>query len=112
MDLPIGIQKDEFWQRHIEEMKKFKGTQAEYAKANGFTLPQLLYYRDKFRKKSGFAKVMAVKTKPDLPKPTPASERRAEPKPVQKTAVENFDTYPQRLPDAKWLAELIRELTR
>ncbi len=101
MDLPIGIQKEEFWQGHIERMLKFKGSQRAYAEQNGVTLAQLSYYRDKFRKKSGFAKVVAAK---------PASGVEA--KLGLKRTVENFDSYPQRLPDAKWVAQLIRELTK
>ena len=110
MDLPIGIQKEEFWQRHIDQMHKFKGSQAEYAAQSGFTLSQLHYYRDKLRSKSGFAKVMAVETKPAPESKTAASS--AEPKSEPKKVVENVETYPHPLPDAKWVAQLIRELAR
>jgi len=94
MDLPVGNQKEEFWQQHIDQMLKFKGSQREYAEQNGITLSRLAYYRDKYRKKSGFAKVVASEA---VPQP--------------KRAVEN-SSYPQPLPDAKWIAQLIRELLR
>ena len=97
MDLPLGDQKEEFWQRHIDQMLKFKGSQREYAEQNGITLSRLSYYRDKYRKKSKFAKVVAADV--------------AAPKPEAKRPVDNA-SYPQRLPDPKWLAQLIRELLR
>jgi hypothetical protein len=95
MDIPVGNQKEEFWQQHIAQMLKFKGSQREYAEHHGITLSKLAYYRDKYRKKSSFAKVVASES-------TPAPKR----------VVEN-QTYPRAgLPDAKWLADLIRELFR
>jgi hypothetical protein len=109
MDLPIGIPSDEFWQRHIDQMYKFKGSQREYASQNGVTLSQLHYYRYKFRKKAGFAKVIAIDTKRAS---APKTALSVEPKVEPKKTVENSDTYPQRLPDARWVAQLIRELLR
>lgn len=94
MDLPVGNQKEAFWQQHIDQLLKFRGSQREYAEQHGITLSRLTYYRDKYRKKSGFAKVVASE---------PVQER--------KKSVEN-PSYPQRLPDAKWIAQLIRELLR
>ncbi len=97
MDLPVGNQKEEFWKQHIDQMLKFKGSQREYAEQNGITLSRLCYYRDKYRKTSKFAKVVAA----DL----------AEPKSGPKRPVDN-SSYPHRLPDPKWLSQLIRELLR
>lgn len=99
MDLPVGNQKEEFWQRHIDQMLKFKGSQREYAERHGITLSRLSYYRNKYRKKPSFAKVVA-------------SETRTEPAAEPKKAVDNSGIYPQRLPDPKWLSQLIRELMR
>ena len=98
MDLLVGNQKEEFWQRHIDQMLKFKGSQREYAEQQGITLGRLTYYRDKYRKRTGFAKVVATETRP-------------EPRPEATRPVDN-PTYPQCLPDAKWIAQLIRELLR
>lgn len=115
MELPIGIQKEEFWQNHIERMLKFKGSQRAYAEQSGVTLAQLLYYRDKFRKKSAFAKVATVAAKtaaPWEPRSAPPAIPKTEPKPLPKAIVEKLDSYPQALPDAKWLAQLIRELSK
>ena len=85
MELPVGKQSPEFWRKHIKAMDEFDGSQAAYAKSQGLSFSKLIYYRDKFKKADGFARV------------------------VEKVRTER--SYPQ-LPDPRWLAHLIRELLR
>ena len=88
-------QRIEYWQQHVKQMLDSKGSQRQYAEQNGLNLSQLCYYRDKFKKKTKFAKVVVSENKPEI-----------------KKVVDNLTAYPQGLPDPKWLSQLIRELLR
>jgi hypothetical protein len=85
MELPVGKQSPEFWRRHIKAMDEFEGSQAAYAATHGLSVSKLVYYRDKFKKADGFARVVE--------KVMPA---RSSP----------------QLPDPRWLSQLIREFLR
>jgi hypothetical protein len=94
MELPVGKQDKEFWQGHVEAAENFSGSMSAYCKQNGLAQSQFCYYRKKFLKKSKFAEV----------KPVPA--------PVAEVRQKESTSQQQKLPDAKWLAALIRELVR
>ncbi len=94
MNSPIGNNnKKEFWLHHLAEAAKFSGTKAEYCRQNNLVKSRFTYYRDKYSKPANFSEVRAV-------------EKVA----VKRAAVEK-SIYPQTV-DAKWVAELIRELHR
>ena len=98
MELPIGKnQRNEFWRGHVKRLSEFKGSRAKYAEENELSLSQLGYYLDKFSGKSKFAKVVEKKVDTEFAAPA---------------AVEKFASYPQGLPDPRWLSRLIQELMR
>ena len=94
MDLPVGKQSQQFWRGHVEAAANFSGSRAAYCRQNGLVFSRFDYFRKKFSKKSIFSEV----------------------KPVEKTSSESWikvgASYPQRLPDPKWLSALILELSR
>lgn len=94
MDLPIGKQGKEFWRGHVAASEKFSGSIAEYCRKNGLVLSRFIYHRKTLTIKSKFSEVRTVAN--TLP---------------QTTIVDN-STYPQRLPDPKWLSAFVRELSR
>jgi hypothetical protein len=95
MDIPVGVQRKEFWRKHIEAAENFSGSQAAYCRHNGLVLSQFVYQRGRFlKKKSKFSEV----------RPT----TRFAPARGSK----EIGSYPQGLPDPKWLSALIRELSR
>ena len=82
------------WKRRLEEARVYPGGLAEYCQKAGVTLSALNYWRNKFRIR-----------------PAPSqSVQRAAFVPVQIFAAENRACGP-KLPDPKWLADLIRHLT-
>ncbi len=99
MDQARSKQTKEFWLEHLRRLGEFGGTQGKYAELNGLSKSKLSYYKTKFAPKTSFAKVVAKKPTA-VEKPVIASPR------VDKSAIV------QKLPDAKWLAALIRELSR
>jgi hypothetical protein len=92
MELPVGKQNLEFWQGHVEAADKFSGTIKSYCEQHGLSKVKFGYYQQKFRKKSKFAVI----------KPITVAAAEPRPKEIQQ----------QKLPEAKWLAALIRELAR
>ena len=94
MDLPVGKQSKEFWLWHIEAAANFSGSRAAYCRQNGLVFSRFDYFRKKFSKKSNFSEVKPVShISPESP-------------------IAKLGSYPQRLPDPKWLSALIRELSR
>ena len=98
MELPVGKkQRKEFWKAHIEASENYPGSIAAYSREHGIPRAQMFYYREKFSKqRSGFAEVKAVE------KPAKVSVSIADPK-IKKC---------KQLPDPKWLAALIYELSQ
>ena len=94
MDLPVGKQDEQFWREHVERLSKFKGSQTKYCADNGVTLSRLVYYKQKFSEKPKFSELKSFPEKTETI-----------------SNVENRSNQP-RLPDAKWLSQLIRELMR
>lgn len=94
MDLPVGRQSKAFWRGHVEAYSRSSCSMAEYCRQNGLVLSRFAYHRNTLSKKSKFSEVKPVSQ-------TSSGAR----------AVENA-SYPQRLPDPKWLSALIRELSR
>ncbi len=92
MELPVGKQSKEFWLKHIEAFKHFSGSLAAYCRQNGLVVSRFNYHRSQQLKKSKFSEVKPIARKFPEPKET--------------------ISYPQRMPDPKWIASLIRELCR
>ena len=94
MELPVGKQNQQFWRGHVEAAASFSGSRAAYCRQHGLVFSRFDYFRRKFSKKSNFSEV----------------------RPVDKISLASQITvgasYPQRLPDPKWLSVLIRELSR
>jgi transposase-like protein len=100
VDLPVGKkQSKEFWKAHVDACASSSSSIAAYCEGHGLSKSQLTYYRQKFSRttnKSKFAEVKAIA----------AAGAAASP------AVKEPVAHQTRLPDAKWLAALIRELAR
>lgn len=94
MDLPVGKQSQQFWRGHVEAAASFSGSRAAYCRQNGLVFSQFDYFRRKFSKKSNFSEVKSVD------------------KILLESRIAVGGSYPQRLPDPKWLSALIRELSR
>lgn len=81
------------WKKRIEESQCYSGGLAAYCQKAGITVNALSYWRRKLRDQLA------------LLRSGPSSAFI----PVQVMTVENSDRRPE-LPDAKWLADLIRHL--
>lgn len=102
MELPIGKkQRKEFWKSHIEASANYSGSIASYCKEHGISKSGLIYHRQNLSKpRNGFAEVKALEV------PSKVLE------PSLKITDDARITKGPRLPDAQWLAALIRELSR
>jgi hypothetical protein len=98
MELPVGKKQGRvFWQAHVDACASYPGSMAAYCKENGLGKSRFIYYRHKFlAEKSKFAEVKA----------------RDERKPLVTPLARESSAFQQRLPDPKWVATLIRELSR
>ena len=94
MDLPQGQVGDHFWQNHVEQKKKSKGTFAAYCRQHNIDYDQFVYHKNK---------ILTQARSVELAKPGFAK--------VQAASVATKKSYPQ-LPDPKWVAELIHNLVR
>ena len=84
-----------FWDEQLDKLSVYPGSQREFCAEHGLSESQLSYNKNKLKKKAKFSKVREV--------PALKAER----------AVVDKSTYPQpRLPDAKWLAQFIREILK
>lgn len=96
MELPVGKkQRKEFWRGHFEASENYPGSIAAYCREHGIPRARMFYYREKFLKqRSGFAEVKEKPAKVSVP-----------------IADLKFKKCKQ-LPDPKWLAALIYELSQ
>jgi hypothetical protein len=95
VDLPTGKQDKDFWLNHLAALEKYEGSVSKYCRENRLSKSKLSYYRGKTKeKKSEFSEVRPV----------------GRPVKIEKDLV--FPVYNHRLPDPKWLSQLIRELCR
>jgi hypothetical protein len=86
------------WAEHLRKLEEHKGTLTSYCQANGISLANIRYWRTKIETKSPPERLPQAKRKkvfPFIPVQVMPPEVR-----VQE----------QRLPDPKWLAELIVQL--
>lgn len=87
--------KKKFWDEQLDKLSVYPGSQREFCAEHGLSESQLSYNKNKLNKKAKFSKIREV--------PLPKAER----------SVVGKSTYPQqRLPDAKWLAQFIREILK
>jgi hypothetical protein len=90
--------KIEFWQEHVKKAAEFEGTQRQYVEQNGLSQAKLSYYKSKLVPRSpSFAKLKPEK---------PTVEKPPMPREIAPTSTSS------KLPDAKWLATLVKELLR
>ena len=89
------IQKLEYWKEHLKKLAEFDGSQTLYAHQNGISAAKLSYWKYKLTPKPkatpSFTKVMTSTVTP--------------PKAVAEKSAGAF-------PDAKWLANFLKELLR
>ena len=96
---PESVPQDEkFWKDHIAAAQKFRGTAREYCRLNGLNQQKFREYRRLFgfTKRGGSGQNAFIKVEA-IPQVVPS---------IQKT----FHKRENRLPDPKWLAELITQL--
>jgi hypothetical protein len=88
-------EKLEFWREHVRRAALFEGTQGKYAEQNDISASKLSYYKGLFnpKPKPSFAKV-----EPKIEMPAPPPKEFA--KQIARSNV----------PDAIWVATLLREL--
>ena len=94
MDLPVVKQDKDFWRSHVEAAANFPGSLAAYCRQNNLDSNRFNYHRNKILKKNKFVEVRPVENI------------------VSEAMPKETASYPQRMPDPKWLAALILELSK
>ena len=89
-----NLQGDDFWRAHFLKAQEFSGSNVEYCTVNGLSV----YGFQTNKKRLGFIRRSKEKLKPFV-KVESIPERTATPVNAAK---------PNRLPDAKWLAEFVK----
>jgi hypothetical protein len=84
---------DEFWRAHFLKAQEFSGSNTEYCNANGLSI----YGFQTNKKRLGFTR-SKEKVRPFVKVATIP----------EKTATPTIAARPNRLPDAKWLAEFVK----
>jgi hypothetical protein len=97
--IEASAQGEKFWKDHIAAAQQFKGTAREYCKLNGINQHEFRAYRRLF----GFTKIRGPRQKAFIKIEAAPSTGQSVTKVIHKK--EN------KLPDPKWVAELIVALT-
>lgn len=98
MSRKTDLKKVAFWREHFEKLKEYEGTQVSFCKEREISVRNFNYWRQRFKRESSGT----LKTS----KPSPFLPVR-----VKAEKIESLPT-PVALPDAKWVSEIIFELSR
>jgi hypothetical protein len=98
MSRKIDPKKVALWRDHIEKLKEYKGTQVSFCKEREISVRNFNYWKYRFKKESSLA-LKISKPGSFLPVQVKAERVRS----VSDHTV---------LPDAKWVSEIIFELSR